>query len=104
MIKATITRDKIGNISGFTVTNHGDSLVCAAVSMLVLNTVNSLEAFAEDDFHCDYNEEGGFLAFALKNPATGSCCAQTLLNALALGLSSTNEQYAGSIKIRNIIS
>ena len=43
MILAEIFRDESGGITGFTVQNHGESIVCAAVSMLVLNTVNSLD-------------------------------------------------------------
>jgi len=99
MISAEIFRDKSG-IVGFTVKNHGKSHVCAAVSMLVINTVNSIETFTDDKFTCDYNEEGGYLAFTLNQ--TASVGTAILLNAMVLGLTSTREQHPKQISIQEI--
>ena len=44
MIQAVFFKNK-KNITGFEIKNHGTDIVCSAVSILSLNTVNSLEAF-----------------------------------------------------------
>ena len=100
MINAEIIRGKSGNVTGFKVENHGESIVCAAVSMLVLNTVNSIEALTEDDFNCEYNEEGGYIKFALSSPDSHTAGVKILLDAMVLGLESTLEQYPNEISIR----
>ncbi|MCL2840163.1 MAG: ribosomal-processing cysteine protease Prp [Defluviitaleaceae bacterium] len=99
MISAAITRNENGNVVGFTVENHGDSIVCAAVSMLVLNTVNSIEALTEEDFHCDYKGDGGFLKFTLSNPNVQTEGVKILLDALVLGLYSTQDAYPDELKV-----
>ncbi|MCL1843465.1 MAG: ribosomal-processing cysteine protease Prp [Defluviitaleaceae bacterium] len=104
MIKAEINRDSSGNIKGFTVENHGRDVVCAGVSMLVLNTVNSIEALTEDEYTCDFNDDGGFLSFRLKNPETRTPGTGILLDAMSLGLSSTKAQYPDEIEIMEVFS
>ena len=98
MIVAQLNKNKQGDIIGFSVKNHGESIVCAAVSMLALNTVNSIEAFTGDDFCCEYDEEGGYLKFALTSENTSESAA-VLLKALDLGLASTLENYPDEIAI-----
>ena len=99
MIVAEVNKNQQGVVYGFSVKNHGGSVVCAAVSMLVLNTVNSIEAFTEDDFNCEYDEEGGYLRFALTSESV-SVGTATLLKALYLGLMSTQESYPDEISIK----
>ena len=99
MITAEIVRDTQGKIIGFTVENHGESIVCAAVSMLVLNTVNSIELLTEDNFACDYNENGGYLKFSLTDPASRTYGIGILLDAMLLGLTSTRKEHPEEIEI-----
>jgi len=101
VINVKITRDS-GKITGFTVENHGDSIVCAAVSMLVLNTVNSIEKLTRDNFACDYNENGGYLTFSLTNPSTATESINILLEAMFLGLTSAEAEYSTEIEIKEI--
>ena len=101
MIAAEINKNASGVIYGFSVRNHGKSIVCAAVSMLVLNTVNSIEAFTDDDFNCEYDEEGGYLKFAFASELVSESAA-VLLKALDLGLASTKENYPKEISIKEI--
>ena len=99
MIQAEIIKDKQGNICGFSISNHGESRACAAVSMLAINTVNSIESFTEDDIMYEYNEErGGYLKFALSEttPSEGTA---VLLKALVLGLTHIKELYPNEILI-----
>jgi len=103
VINAKIVRDSGGKIIGFTVENHGESIVCAAVSMLVLNTVNSIEMLTEDNFSCDYNENGGFLTFSLTDPSNRTDGIGILLDAMFLGLSSAQAEYPKEIEIKETI-
>ena len=100
MIKATIVRSPEGMIIGFSVRNHGESIVCAAVSMLVLNTVNSIETFTDADFSCEYQEEGGYLAFSLSS--VGHERASLLLDAMYLGLSMAGDEYPDEISLMEV--
>ncbi|MCL2199877.1 MAG: ribosomal-processing cysteine protease Prp [Defluviitaleaceae bacterium] len=102
MIDIKIIRGTHGKIISFTVANHGDSIVCAAVSMLVLNTVNSIEKLTRDNFTCDYNENGGYLTFSLTNPNTTTEGINILLEAMSLGLTSAKAEYPTEIEIKEI--
>jgi uncharacterized protein YsxB (DUF464 family) len=85
-----------GAITGFIAENHGDPVVCAALSILAINTVNSIESFTDAAFSVDYDEKGGYLSFSLKETDAG---AELLLRAFGLGLSSLSEQYGDEITI-----
>ena len=103
MISVGIFRNKNKRIWGFTVNDHGESSVCAAVSMLTLNTVNSIEAFTDEVTECHYNTTGGFLSFSLPEVKNGaeSGKAYILLEAMALGLRSVKENYNNEIEIKD---
>jgi uncharacterized protein YsxB (DUF464 family) len=100
MILADVSKSASGKITAFTVQSHGDNITCAAVSMLVLNTVNSIKKLAPDDFSCEYDPKGGFLTFALTEPYFVSEAANVLLEAMLLGLMSTLEQYPKEITLK----
>ena len=100
MINAEITKHKQGDVLGFSISNHGESVACAAVSMLAINTVNSIESFTEDDFVYEYDEaSGGYLKFALSNK-TPSALTEVLLKALELGLTHVKELYPDEISLK----
>ena len=105
MISVTITRNHNGQVCGFTVEHHGVGEVCAAVSMLALNTVNSIEALTKEPYACDYNDAGGFLSCTLPKMAEGgrkSRDAGLLLESMALGMHSIKEHYPGEIKLADL--
>ena len=95
MISVTIRRNKKGRIYGYTVQDHGETDVCAAVSLLTLNTANSIEALTQEIFNCEYDPEGGFLQLELPRVMEGhdSPQADLLLEAMALGLRAVEENY-----------
>ena len=96
MIEAYIYyKDKY--IHGFKIKNHAENHVCAAISMLSINTINSIECLTNDKFTCDYKENGGFIDFKLKSKP--SIKTDVLLNALKLGLESATNEYPTEIKI-----
>lgn len=65
-------------------------VVCSAISVLVLNTINSIERLTEDRFSCDTEEIDGKIDFQFEsNPSKDSCL---LLNAMIIGLQSIAEQ------------
>ena len=105
MIDASIARNGSGQTVGFTVKNHGTSHVCAAVSMLVINTVNSIESLTaqgENGFNCNYAEAGGFITFSLKNKDERDAQAGLLLDALVLGLCSVRDEHPEEISVKEV--
>ena len=71
--------------------DSGRDIICAAVSTLVFNTVNSIEVFTEDSFETEQDEESGYFSFSLSsNISTES---KLLLNSLVLGLQNIEEEY-----------
>jgi len=104
MITAEIFRESGGNITGCKVDDHGEVTVCAAVSLLVLNTANSIDAFTDDAFSCDYEEEGGFFSIRLNNPGLESPETKVLLKALVLGLKSTQDEYPSELCVIDVES
>ena len=89
MIRAEIYKSK-NQFRGFRVTGHagyaesGHDIVCAAVSALVINTWNSVEAFTDDTFKGTANEEKGYFLFELAEPCSDE--AKLLMRSLELGL------------------
>jgi uncharacterized protein YsxB (DUF464 family) len=105
MIKVNFYKQS-GEIIGFRISGHanfcesGSDIVCAAVSMLAINTANAIETFTEDTFEVAINEEEGFLN--LKMTSTISKESKILLEALCLGLTNVNEEYGSNyIHIQN---
>ena len=90
MIKVTIYKDAKGQCTGFKAVGHagfseeGQDIVCAAVSVLTINTVNSVEQFTDDKTSLLSDESVGLIDFQIKgNPSEG---ANLLLNSMILGL------------------
>ena len=63
MTKVTFYQNSEQQCVGFDVNSHagyaeeGEDIVCAAISALVINTVNSIETFTDDVFQLDVDEE-----------------------------------------------
>lgn len=87
-----------GQYTGFTIKGHagyadeGQDIVCAAVSVLSLNTLNSIEAFTEDQFSGE--EKDGFLSCSF--PEALSEKAVLLLDSMVLGLTDIQRNYGTS--------
>lgn len=97
---------KENQLTGFELKGHAESgeygqdIVCAAVSVLSISTVNSLEQLAKADIHVDSNEqEGGFMQVELAESAIGNAAAQLLLANFKLGISDVAISYSDYIKI-----
>ena len=95
MIKVSVSRDKCG-YRGLECKGHADyagkggqDIVCAAVSALVINTVNSLEAFTHDRFTAE--DKDGYVKLAF--PERQSPEGKLLMDALLLGLNEISRSY-----------
>lgn len=92
-------------IVGFSSMGHagyaerGSDIICAAVSILVFNTVDCIESFTEDEYDFKADEEAAQCSFRL---CTDTPCAETqvLLRALKKGiLSLVQEEGADYIDL-----
>ena len=66
-------------------------MICAAVSVLVINTVNSLETLAAEKLHVTQNQEDGFLRCEF--PVGLSPKGSLLMDSMILGLQGIVKQY-----------
>ena len=107
MIKVEIYRNKNQKISGFTLKGHADyaqsglDIVCSAASLLVFNTINSIERFTEENIQYGLEENGGYLTCTLPDIKKGkeSHDAALLLDTMVFGLKSLEEEYGKYIHI-----
>ena len=87
-----------GQYAGFVIEGHagygeeGEDIVCAAVSVLSLNALNSIEAFTEDRFSGE--EKDGYLSCSF--PEALSEKAVLLLDSMVLGLTDIQRSYGQS--------
>ena len=97
MVTITIWRNKDNAYCGFDCTGHaafadqGQDIVCAGVSALVINTINSLATLTREKFSTDSDEEKGMISFRLENP--GAHDAELLCASLVLGLQGIQNGY-----------
>ncbi len=82
---------------GFELSGHaeyadaGQDIVCAAVSALVINSVNSVDQFTEDDYELEQAEDGGFLRLHFTDSLSEK--ALLLIDSLILGLKGIETEY-----------
>lgn len=95
MIRVRTAKER-GVYKSFTIEGHagyaqaGEDIVCAAVSALVINAINSIETFTEDAFLCDC-QDGMIRGWEF----TGEVSEETalLMDSLMLGLSGIQKSY-----------
>jgi hypothetical protein len=97
MITITILKNKDESFMGFHCIGHagyapeGEDIICAGVSSLVINTVNSLAYFTKTKFSADSEEETGKLAVSFQEPADHD--GDLLMRSLVLGLQGIQNTY-----------
>ena len=97
MITVTVRRDRQGRLRGFSSSGHagydeyGQDIVCASVSVLVINTVNALSALTSDVFELETSEESGNIGVAFSRDLTEK--GEALVRAMILGLESIQKEY-----------
>ena len=81
--------------NGFKAYNHTDPIVCAAISALSINTVNSIDMLTSAKFTLESDDEG-FMKFLLED---NNKDANLLLESFKLGVYSIKENYKEHIYI-----
>lgn len=76
---------------------RGTDVVCASVSILLINTVNAIEKFASE--HCSYkiNDRRATIDFEMDSVGHDS---QLLLQSLQLGIQGIADEYPGNVTIK----
>lgn len=103
MINVTIYKDELEQYKGFQFKGHaeyakyGQDIVCAAVSVLVINTVNSIEQFTSDKF--SIKNDDGFIKLLFLSSISSEC--KLFMDSLVLGLNGIVSDYG--TKYLNII-
>ncbi len=103
MIRASFFRNSENLFCGFELSGHagfaeeGKDIVCAAVSALAQNTVNSIEAFADEIPEVRIGEEGYlFCCVASLKEGKSNDKAELLLRSFKLGLDEISKEYGKS--------
>lgn len=97
MTTITVSMSHTGTYKGFCCKGHagyaaaGSDIVCAAISILVINTINSIECFGNQKFICTQDEKEGIICFELSEPPTAE--TKLLLDSMVLGLKDVEKQY-----------
>ena len=106
MIKVTLYQNHSNIYCGFRMEGHagfaayGSDIVCSAVSVLVINTMNSIEKFTDDKFKGAIHEEKDVVSFDIISEKI-SASAELLINSLVLGLTAIQSEYGKKyIKIK----
>jgi uncharacterized protein YsxB (DUF464 family) len=103
MIKITIYKDS-DKYRGFSCLGHaeyadrGEDIICAGVSALVINTINSIEALTDDFFEVDSNEEQGLIECRFVSEISSETVL--LMNSLVLGLERTLDDYKDYLELK----
>lgn len=92
-----IVKKQSENMTGFHMEGHsgyadrGSDIVCAAVSALAINCVNSIEKFTEDAFEVEQDEEKGLIDLRfVSEPSERSVL---LLESMMSGIEGISKQY-----------
>ena len=105
MINVTIFRDSSDMYRGFSLVGHagyaesGSDIICAAVSMLSTNTVNSILELTNDKISYNVDEDTGLLSMSFDGKIISNE-SKLLVDSLIIGLESVREGYGDTyIKI-----
>ena len=103
MTQVTIYKNDLNECVGFRASGHagfdeeGYDIVCAAVSVLTIHTVNAIDTYTDDQFEVSSNQEDGVIEFQITDPSKE---ATLLLNAMILGLQDVAKNYENYIVLK----
>ena len=107
MINITIYNNIMHQCIGFDVEGHagyaqrGNDVVCAAVSTLVINTINSIERLTSDKTSCTQDEEKGIIEYRLESPISHE--ADILIRSMIFGLQDIQDDENYNSKFNSYI-
>ena len=105
MTKITIFRNQKQEYLAFSCVGHvgyadaGEDIVCAGISVLVINTINALGMFTKEQFKTNQDEETGLISVSFEQPAGHD--AKLLLDTMVLGLQGIQNNYGNDYIILN---
>ncbi len=99
MTTMIIRKSSSGIYDSFTCMGHAGyarfpkqkDIVCAAVSILVINTVNSLDKLAHEQTDVKANEDTGFIDCRFRSQVSEQ--GKLLMDSMVLGLKGIEQQY-----------
>lgn len=97
MIKVIVSVDKDGDYKSIEFSGHalfndyGKDIVCAAISVLALNTLNSIEALCGDKYEAEEDPKKGYLKAEFNGKLSDN--ANLLMKSLMLGLDGISQEY-----------
>ena len=97
MTHITIYRNQKNVFTGFCCEGHagyvnaGDDIVCAGISTLVINTINSIEVLTDTEILADAEQESGTIH--VNFPSGCDKQAKLLVDAMILGLQGIQKNY-----------
>jgi hypothetical protein len=105
MTTITIFQNRNQDFLGFTCLGHagyadaGEDIVCAGISALVINTINSLNLYTSEQFESESDEDSGEISVRFSKPAGHD--ADLLMKSLVLGLQGIQDTYGNDYIILN---
>lgn len=108
MITAKFKQDEYGNIRSYEITGHsgyaeaGEDIICAAVSVLAIETVNSIEKLASYRMSVkEADDEGGYLYAEMHLDGSDEqiYISQILLKHLCYSLQDVAETYPDFVRV-----
>ncbi len=103
MIQVVFYQNSDGQYRGFQTkghagyAEHGYDIICAAVSALVTNTVNSIELLTSNHVRLRTEEESGFMSVNLQEETAPE--TELLLRSLRCGLESIEAEHKAYIHV-----
>ena len=97
MTHVSIIKTRNGEYIGFNCighsgyADHGEDIVCAAISVLVINTINSMDQLAGEKIKLVTNEEDGLIDCRFEGQINEK--SKLLLDSMVLGLREIKKQY-----------
>ena len=97
MTHVSIIKTRSGEYKGFNCIGHsgyaeaGEDIVCAAISVLVINTINSLDKLAGEKIKLVTNEDEGLIDCRIDGQINEK--SKLLLDSMILGLREIKKQY-----------
>ena len=98
MTTIVIRKSSAGEYRNFVCTGHAEydysqrDVVCASISVLVINTINSLDEIAREKIEVVTNEEEGLIYCTFKNDTLNEK-AKVLMDAMVLGIKEISKEY-----------
>ena len=97
MTKITIYKDSTGAYKSFQCRDHAGSgeygfdIVCAAISVLTINTINSLESLTKDTFELTQDENIGFIQVVFPHQISDG--GRLLMDSYVMGIEMIQSEY-----------